>query len=337
MLLSMFLSLFVARRFRGKVFALLAIIISGSITFFSIGIPRYDTFPEDVSAVGPQSGLLLENPLPLSFPIYGSLNLTVTFSSAWQDLQLYFAGLLFHTERIQGVYDVGVHWLNFSLVDYAIFFSFFMLINIGGSAFGYWLSRRAFIDRLSKPVKRIGPAAIVIALTVTSLYLFHKAYQIWSGYNWAMQRLQVPIPVEDAFLFRQLLWAIVDYVSLFPVYFLVGLAFGTFALVIVARNSRRRALIVAAIAIVSSAFLFFEAYKIWETYNLATHQVLGPLAYLTYFHHEATYVYQTLFWLYLLSGSIAVASGIIMITLGRLKAKLREYRLKRQESNGILV
>jgi hypothetical protein len=65
--------------------------------------------------------------------------------------------------------------------------------------------------------------------------------------------------------------------------------------------------------------------------------VLGPLAYLTYFNYEATYVYQTLFWPYFLSGSVAVASGIILITLGRLKAKLAAYWLKREQSRGIVV
>jgi len=128
--------------------------------------------------------------------------------------------------------------------------------------------------------------------------------------------------------------AIDDYVSLFPQYFFAGLVFGTFALVtaVTAINPRRKAFIVAAIAMVSSALLFFEAY------NLATGQALsGSTTYFLYTIEPALYGYQTLFWLYFLSGSIAVASGIILITLGRLKAKLQAYWLKREQSRGNVV
>ena len=338
----MFLSLLVARRLRGKAFALLAIIISGLIAFFSVGIPSYVTLTEyHRFPSSPKSGVLLENPFPLSFPICASLSWTVTFSSGWQDLGLYFAGLLFHAERILGVDHMAGYWLEFSLADYANFFSFFMLINVVGSVFGYWLSRRAFVDRLSKPVKRAVPAAVAIALAVASVNFLSSAYQFWSSYNWAMWTLQSPLPIGEGrtALSIQLISAVWNYVSLFPVYFFVGLAFGTFAAVtaIVTMHLRRKASFVAATAIVSSAFQFFEAYKIWETYILATHQVLGPLAYLTYFNYEATYVYQTLFWPYFLSGSVAVASGIILITLGRLKAKLATYWIKREQSRGIVV
>ena len=338
MLLSMFLSLLVARRLRGKTFALVAIIISGLIAFFSVGIPSYVTLTEQYSAGLSQSGVLLESPRPLSFPFYAYLSLKGTFSSVRQDLQLSFAGSLLHTEMVQGGYSV-VWWLQFSLADYANFFSLFVLVNIVGSALGYWLSKRAFIDRLSKPVKRVGPALIAVALTLMSVYFLFSSFQLWNGYNWAMWRLQYSMTTGEGgvALFYQLLSAISDYVSLFPVRFFAGLIFGTFALVIVTRNSRKRVLIIASIAIVSSAVLFFEGYKIWETYNLATHQVLGPLAYLTYFNYEATYVYQTLFWPYFLSGSVAVASGIILITLGRLKAKLAAYWIKREQSRGIVV
>lgn len=192
------------------------------------------------------------------------------------------------------------------------------------------------MDRLSKPVRRVGPALIAISLTVTSFYFLFSAYRLWSGYSWAMRRLQFSAPHGEGWpgLFHYSLLAIEDYVSLFPVYFLVGLVFGTFAVVtvIAAMNMRRKTPIVAAIAFVSGAFLFFEAY------NLATRQALSAsLQYFSYSFDEALFGYQTLLWVYLLSGSIAVASGIIMAILGRLKAKLREYRLKRQESNGILV
>lgn len=330
----MFLSLLAARRFRGKVFALLVIIISGVIAFFSVGIPSCVTLPEyHRFPSSPKSGVLLENPLPLSFPIHSSLSLTVTFSSAWQDLQLYFTGLQFHAERIFGVSHMGGYWLDFSLVDYANFFSFFMLINVVGSVFGYWLSRRASIDRLSKPVKRVGPALIAIALIVTSVYLLSNAYQFWSGYNWAMWRWQISIPIGEsgASLLSQLELAIWRYKFLFPVYFFVGLIFGTFALMILARNSRRRALIIAATAMVSSALLFFETYRIWEIYNLDMRRLGSSLAYVNYARYEANYL-QTLFWLYLLTGSIAVASGIVLMSFRRLKAKMQAYMLKREQS-----
>jgi hypothetical protein len=330
MLLSTFLSFLVARRFRGKVFALLAIIISGLTTLFSIGIPSYVTLTEAHRfPSSPKSGVRLENPLPLSFPICASLSWTVTFSSAWQDLRLYFAGLLFHAERILGVDRMAGYWLEFSLTDYANFFSFFMLINIVGSVFGYWLSRRAFIDRLSKPIKRVGPALIAIALMAMSVYLLSSAYQFWSGYNWAMWRWQFTVPMGESglSLLRQLELAIWAYKFLFPVYFFVGLIFGAFALVIVARNLRKRAFIITAVAMVSSALLFFEAYNIWEIYCLDMQRLLSSsLANLNEARYVATYM-QTLFWLYLLSGSIAVASGIILVARKHFKVGLRELKL----------
>jgi len=176
MLLSMFLSLIGAKKFHGKVLALLAIIVSGLIAFFSVGNPSYVTIIEDPAVR--QSGVLLENPLSLSFPVYGSLSVeSVALSYARQYYQLNFFSLTFYRDWILGE-SAGYIWVKLSVIDYALYYLFFTFVNLVGAGIGVWLSRRSFMDRLSKPVKRVGPALIAVALTAMSMFFLFSAYQL---------------------------------------------------------------------------------------------------------------------------------------------------------------
>lgn len=188
---------------------------------------------------------------------------------------------------------------------------------------------------MNKPMKNIALAIVSIALLVLSFYSFYNAYHIWSKYQWALLVLENSIaffPELTNSIFAEVFFAIREYVMLFPQYFLVGLIALTSALILIVVNSRRRSFIIATLLIVSSAFLFFEAYKIWEIYRWAILQTTTPpLSYYGDARAEAIYAYETLFLLYLLIGSFAIASGLILtaITIKKhYEAKIKESTLK---------
>jgi len=70
MLLSMFMSFLLARKFHGKAYVFLMATGLVLISFFSVGLPHY--YSEEIFPNRTESGLLLENPVPLSFPFYAS-------------------------------------------------------------------------------------------------------------------------------------------------------------------------------------------------------------------------------------------------------------------------
>jgi len=76
MLLSMFISLLLARKFRGKTYVLFMAVSLALVTLFSMGLPSY--FPYRYKPMvweyDPKSLLYeLKSPLPLLFPFYASI------------------------------------------------------------------------------------------------------------------------------------------------------------------------------------------------------------------------------------------------------------------------
>lgn len=151
MLLSMFVSFLLTRKLRGKTYVLAVVVSLFLISFFSVGVPTVINLPER-EVVPAERGILLDNPLPLSFPFYASLNVKkpinlTTEHYVSEKYQLYFFASMFHQTWVWSEFPGGVH-LNISLVDYILYCSFFMFVNVVGALMGYWISKAAFIDKL---------------------------------------------------------------------------------------------------------------------------------------------------------------------------------------------
>jgi len=142
MLLSMFISLLLARKFKGKVFVLLTTAVLILISVSSIGFPsvwgswRGNTYwqvnlpviplslPFHVSIPEVSYGLIeppfYPKPLPPSY-----------------DVELFFLGFMID----------GLYLINLTASHIIFLISFFLLINLVGAIFGYWISKTTFMDR----------------------------------------------------------------------------------------------------------------------------------------------------------------------------------------------
>jgi len=141
MLLSMFLSLLLARKFKGRVLVLLMTAVSIILSVSSIGFP---------SVWGSYHGFTfwhLNSPaIPLSFPFYVSIPevdyLTINIPHPrplppGYDVELFLFGFM-----IDGLYLIHLQACHTILLV-----SFFLLINLVGAIFGYWISKTSFVDR----------------------------------------------------------------------------------------------------------------------------------------------------------------------------------------------
>ena len=141
MLLSMFISLLLARRFKGKVFVLLMTAVLILVSVSSIGFPSVWR-----SYYGVTFWQVNSPAIPLSFPFYVSIPevdyLTINIPHPkplppGYDLELFFLGFM-----IDGLYLIH---LEASHIIFLV--SFFLLINLVGAIFGYWISKTTFMDR----------------------------------------------------------------------------------------------------------------------------------------------------------------------------------------------
>ena len=159
MLLSMFTSFLLARRFHRKAYVFLMAAGLVFTSFFSVGLPHY--YSERIIA-DTESGLLLENPVPLSFPFYASLYFErVSIAHNFRHLgfdketyQLHFLTLILHDflvyKRYWGGLAGSLLFMKITWGHYILFISFFSLVNIVGVIIGYWLSKTTFIEKLFK-------------------------------------------------------------------------------------------------------------------------------------------------------------------------------------------
>lgn len=73
----MFVSFLLALRFRQKEYVLLSAIMVALVSFLSVGVPHYESY---LYSYLPQSsnvsGVVVSEPLPLSFPFYAYINRT---------------------------------------------------------------------------------------------------------------------------------------------------------------------------------------------------------------------------------------------------------------------
>jgi len=156
MLLSMFISFLLARKFRGKVYVLLVILVPVLISLSSIGFPSvwgtlewYSLAVEHVEE-GTTIWHLNIPAIPLSFPFYASISEEYHFLPFIVDYTpppLYQIELYFLTNQIWT--NGHVHWVLTS--EHTILLvSSFLLVNIVGAIFGYWISKLTFIEKLLK-------------------------------------------------------------------------------------------------------------------------------------------------------------------------------------------
>jgi len=156
MLLSMFISFLLARKFRGKVYVLLMILVPVLISLFSIGFPSVwgtlEWYSLAVEHVREGTTIWHMNipAIPLSFPFYASISEEYHFLPFIVDYTpppLYQIELYFLTNQIWT--NGHVHWVLTS--EHTILLvSSFLLVNIVGAIFGYWISKLTFIEKLLK-------------------------------------------------------------------------------------------------------------------------------------------------------------------------------------------
>ena len=146
MLLSILLSFLLARKFTGKIYVLLTTVFLALISLFSMGLPSH--FPYRYSPTvwvyDPKSLLYeLKSPLPLSFPFYASIQYSPirVFPP-----RIYYLLHFLTFEFVRG-------YVPFTLGELYLYYSFFLLVNLVGAIFGYWISKTAFIQKLLETPK----------------------------------------------------------------------------------------------------------------------------------------------------------------------------------------
>lgn len=163
----MLLSFLQARMFRPKAYVVFSAVTIALISFISVGVPYYKSgvsyFPQQ--PLQQTSGIVIRNPLPLSFPFYSSVNHTTQlgpyagFKTSWEVYQIEFLTLRFpqsalhtivyqnttHAESQQSLTSFYLDW-----GDYLLYFSFFTLVNLVGAIIGYWISRSNLANKLFK-------------------------------------------------------------------------------------------------------------------------------------------------------------------------------------------
>jgi hypothetical protein len=136
----MFISLLLARKFKGKVFVLLTTAVLILVSVSSIGFPSVwgsyfgDTFWQVNSRT-----------IPLSYPFHvnifnthhATINLLRYRTPPTYDMELFFFVFMID----------AVILISFQVSHIILLVSFFLLVNLGGAIFGYWISKTTFIDR----------------------------------------------------------------------------------------------------------------------------------------------------------------------------------------------
>jgi hypothetical protein len=136
MLLSMFISFLLARRFRWKTYVALTTIIVALVSLFSVTVVYLYPLPLfDVR--------VKQYPLPLSFPFHVCIWRYSGYGFRY-GVEIYFLTLRIGHQSL---------WLApSSMFDIMNFFGkvyiSFLLINVVGAIFGYWISKTTFIDKL---------------------------------------------------------------------------------------------------------------------------------------------------------------------------------------------
>ena len=146
MLLSMFMSFLLARKFRWRIYLILIAVMVALVSLFSV----------TVVCLFPLSRLFdPSRPLPLSFPFH----VRILMPPTWVGI-IYIYEIYFLTLKI-GRFEIW-YWHRGQNMD--LFLDFlgnvylsFLIINLVGAIFGYWISKLTFLDKLLKKGQNISP------------------------------------------------------------------------------------------------------------------------------------------------------------------------------------
>lgn len=139
-------------------YALLMITAIALISFLSVGFPSFYRYDRDF--YGNRVLLLkVKYPLPLSLPFYASF---------YPSLSAPYYLIYFLTVKL---HDLGRYP---TAGRFILDFTFFLLINLVGAIFGYWLSKATFIERYF--VRKLGKKRLVLYGILTAVLVFSTVY-----------------------------------------------------------------------------------------------------------------------------------------------------------------
>jgi hypothetical protein len=219
---------------------------------------------------------------------------------------------------------------NFTVFDYVLYYSFFMLINIAGVVVGYTLSKIRFRDKLRQTVVFIkakdsagrrkllsdsAVAAIVGILLVCSVVSLAYAFETWRGYTWALESFSHPplfIPRQSEPAIDPVSLAFKNYVVMFPLQVFLALSTASGGVLLLSLKLRRKTFAAGSTLLISSVLMFVEASKILEVYSWAAlRTTTPPLSYYSNFLIEAGNAYEIWFPLYIQIGLISLVFGVV--------------------------
>lgn len=176
MLLSAFISFLLTRRLHGRLYLFFITAALVVTSFFSTGFPT--CFQCEFPSLGRfelqthSNGMLLKDLLPVSFPFYASLYLySPNLRTLAETYQLRFLALTFQESTVfvsvgPGIGSTVDLALYFTWIHYVLYYSFFLLVNVMGAIIGYWIEKKAIIEKLlqkGKPLvmdTRVGRAVV---------------------------------------------------------------------------------------------------------------------------------------------------------------------------------
>jgi hypothetical protein len=166
MLLSMFTSFLLARRFKGKVYVLLMTVVLILMSLLSIGFPSVWGTLSSVNIILDGTTVWQVNlpAIPLSFPFHASISEPppINIAGDWMppipfpplySVKLYFLAYQVWTNEMLG----PLHLLTSEHI--VLLLPFFLLVNLVGAILGYWISKATFIETLfARRKTKVSPA-----------------------------------------------------------------------------------------------------------------------------------------------------------------------------------
>jgi len=151
MLLSMFISFLLARRFKGKVYVLLMTVVLIPMSLLSIGFPSVWGTMRD----GPTVWQVNLPAIPLSFPFHTSISKgpPINIVGTWRppfpfpptySVRLYLLTYQVWTNEMPGPLQL------LTSEHIVLLLPFFLLVNLMGAIIGYWISKSTILERLFK-------------------------------------------------------------------------------------------------------------------------------------------------------------------------------------------
>ena len=152
MLLSIFLSFVLARKFKGRKYAILMVAIIVLVSFFSafgwITIHQYKEFPLKTTEY------YRLHPVPLSFPFYAStsLRLPITLLNYPPILRLFdLTKIIYQINFLTfEIISINTYYSSFTLGIASLCYSFFLVVNTIGAFVGHWIGKSTILERLFK-------------------------------------------------------------------------------------------------------------------------------------------------------------------------------------------